>query len=312
MEKTQSETTSQSINNQSKQSKVDYLKYEDLAPYEEKTNFLELFRNISNNILETPEFKWEVHFNTINELRRLRKHSKELFHSIVRDYKLCKKIFPKYINSIRSNLSKITLMLVTELFSVFEYENLNKWVTFLIPEVLNKSVDNKIFIREEAMKCLDNLSGNMFYEESIICLLNGVKSSNSKVSQNAFDTLIKLIENYDQVNLENISEWKEIFKLISEIFLLKDDRHVKKSEKILITIKEKLTDEIFEKVLKNASKNIILILNQILNHKQLNSNKTKESLKEFKSRMKNDQTNKENIFQERVVTKEETKSLDTE
>jgi hypothetical protein len=312
MDKTQTETSIQPANNQSKQLKVDYIKYEDLAPYEEKTNFLELFRTISTNFLETPEFKWEIHFNTINELRRLRKHSKELFYTIVKDYKLCKEIFPNYINSIRSNLSKITLMLITELFSEFEYENLNKWVTHLIPEVLNKSADNKIFLREEAMRSLQNLSENMFYEESIICLLNGVKSNNSKISQNSFETLIKLIENYDKVNLENISEWKEIYKHISDIFLLKDDRHVKKSEKIVGVIKEKLTNGIFDKVLKIASKNTVLIINQIFHPKQVKPNKTKESLKDFKNRMLNDQTNKENFFQKTTITTENSNTIKRE
>jgi hypothetical protein len=276
---------------------TEYTAYDDLPSYDEDTKFLDVLRYISTNIIETPEYKWEIHFTTINELRRLRKHKLELFYRIVNDFKLYKKVFPKFINSIRSNLSKVTLMLMTEVFSVYEFDHQDKWMRYIIPEVLNKSTENKIFIREEAMKCLSNVGENMFYEESMVALLQGVKSPNTKISQNACDTLIIMINNYELNALLNTQCWKEIFKLISDVYLMKTDKQVKKCEGILQTLENKISKETLEYLLRCTNKNSALVIEQIRKSKYPKAHitfKSNESLKDFKKRMMESQSNKEN------------------
>lgn len=244
--------------------KVDYVSYDNLLPYEKKPD-LELYRKINTEIMEVEENDWKVNFNLLNELRRLRKFEKDMFISVFNNVKVHSKVIPSFINSLRSNLAKLALILVSEIFSCYECETVNEWMSSLIPEVLQKSVmDLKGFLKEEANKALHNFSENMLYEESIVALLKGVKHVNTKISENAFDTLIKLIHNYDHVALEHISCWKVIIVNIIDIFNMKKDPYVKRPAKIIFAFEEKLGMEKFDKILHdNLKENNLQVIVQI-------------------------------------------------
>ena len=61
----------------------------------------------------------------------------------------------------------------------------------------------------------------MFYEETIICLLDEMIDKDKEISENAFKTLNSLIYNSDNMLLLNAMNWDEIFTKLSEVFTVK-------------------------------------------------------------------------------------------
>lgn len=256
-------TVQQTTSSSSVSSKVEYTSYDNLPPYAEEENFLEVMRTVSTLIVQIEEKDWKDQFNLLNELRRMLKYQKELFFNIFNNYKIHQKILPKFINSLRSNLAKVALTLVSEIFNTYETESVNEWIDSLLPEVLLKSaIDLKAFIKEEAVKCLKNFSENMFYPESIISLLKGIKNANTKISENAFETLIKLIQNYEIVSMKNLENWKDIFTGMIEIYKMKRDPYIKRPLKIIKALQNKLgedfVDQLFKDNLREKDLQIIL------------------------------------------------------
>lgn len=241
--------------------KAEYTTYEDLQPFDQDENYSLLIQNTVNGLTKSEE--WTVNFNSINDLRRFRKYNKELFF---KTFNQIYKNFPKYINSIRSNISKAALILCAEIFSYYEFEYIHNWIEMLLPNVLMRSVYEKFFISDEANKALLNVSENMMYEESLLILVNEIKNNNLKVSEKACETLVKLISNYEIVSLENNYAWENIFLVLIDISRMKKDTYIKKPIRILKAFNNKFEnfDSIIQKNLKNENAKIIReIINSI-------------------------------------------------
>lgn len=238
---------------------------QELPDYASDTSLLQVFRNISNKIVEYEDLNWISKFDLIYELRRLRKYKKDLFFIIFNNYNLHKHIIPELINSLRVNLAKVSLLLVNEIFNFYEDEHVYKWVKQLIPIVLEKSILDPN-LKQTAQMALFNLSENMFYEETILALLKGILNSNTKISEVSCNILIKLINNYSNAVLENLHDWEAIFKFIIENLLSNDEIQHQHRNLILIlfNIQKKLSREIFLDVIqKNLNK---FFINKIINY----------------------------------------------
>lgn len=241
---------------------------QELPDYAADTSLLQVFRNISNKIVEYEDLNWISKFELIYELRRLRKYKKDLFFTIFNNYNLHKHIIPELINSLRVNLAKVSLLLVNEIFNFYEDEHVYKWINKLIPIVLEKSILDPN-LKQIAQLALLNLSENMFYEETIFALLKGIINSNTKISEMSCNILIKLINNYSNSVLENLHDWEAIFKFIIENLLSNDEIQHQHKNLILIlfNIQKKLSREIFLNVIqKNLNK---FFINKINNYIQI-------------------------------------------
>jgi hypothetical protein len=238
--------TNESESNQ----KVEYLRFEDLTNFEKNTDFNKLAELIIST-LSNLNSNWMNHFNSIVELRRLRKFHQDkfplVFHKIFN-------IFPEYLNSIRSNIAKGSMILVTEIFSFYEFDYVSDWIRCLLPVILLKSSSDKKFLREEAMKALANAGGNMFYFETIEVLIEESGNKSTIISDNASNTLVSLISIIDEVNLENVGDWNILFQKLCDLYNLKRETYVKKTHKFITSINEKLGDQLFLKLV-NSCKN---------------------------------------------------------
>jgi hypothetical protein len=234
---------------------------QELPDYPPDTRLLHVFRNISTKIVEYEDLDWMSKFDLINELRRLRKYHKDLFFTILNNYNIHKHILPELINSLRVNLAKVTLIFVYEIFNFYEEEHVNKWISYLIPIVIKKSVLDPN-LKEISRYALQSLSENMFYEETILALLEEILNSNAKISVMSCFTLIRLINNYDIIVLENLQNWEEIFTIILEnLRTYEEKRHQYKNLlKILNTIQNKLGKQIFLQVIQTNLNNFLLNL----------------------------------------------------
>jgi hypothetical protein len=229
---------------------VHYIEYDNLKDYDEDFNLLAHVRTIGDDLKDNT-LDWMVHFNCISELRRLRKHAFNLFTNIFEAKKIYK-LLPQYLESVRSSISKYSLILVSEIFSCFDFEYINKWVKHLLPVVIRLSVSNIKFIKEQAEFCINNAANNMFYEETFICLLDGVKNHNVKISLICFDALINFINRLDEVNLEYMIDWKSVFISIIKLSEIKRDPFGKRPYQILTPLKEKFGAIKFQEILYNC------------------------------------------------------------
>ena len=219
--------------------KVDYIKYEDLKEFPDSTDLNKISLFIISTLLNLNS-NWLTQFNCFTDLRRIRKfHHDKFFPVFGKIYK----VFPEYLNSIRSNIAKGSLLLVTEIFSFYDFELFSDLIKTLLPMVLLKSSSDKKFLKDEALAAWNNAGCNMFYNETIEVLLEETGNKSSIVSENSFNTLISLINNFDQTLLENIGDWDIIFKKIVDLYNLKREIYVKKTLKIISTLSQKLGED---------------------------------------------------------------------
>lgn len=96
---------------------------------------------------------WKVQFATLTALRQLCKHQSDLF------FQLSPSLLPliaSLSDSIRSNLSKNALLLLTEMF-LEPHPAHAELAEALVPGLLQKTISEKSFIRQQATAALRNL-----------------------------------------------------------------------------------------------------------------------------------------------------------
>jgi len=96
---------------------------------------------------------WKVQFSTLTVLRQVCKHQRELF------FQLAEQLLPLLValsDSIRSNLSKNALLLLTEMF-LEPHPAHAQMAEMLVPGLLQKTVCEKTFLKQQAAAALRNL-----------------------------------------------------------------------------------------------------------------------------------------------------------
>lgn len=235
--------------------------YDSLLAFPDTDNRVELLRKVNNLLKETTESQWNEKINGLNILRRLFKYEKDFFNKVMYDLDI-KEILGKLINSIRTTLSKAALTFLKELFSEYEFEyndnneqiELVSLVEFFIPKIIVKALSDKGFLRDEAGKCLNEVSKNMLYGKTLIILLNECSDKNQKHSDIAYTHLLNIISNFERNYLNYYENWDKIFSNLAKIFKMKKDSYLKKPGKVIILFEEMLGKERFSEIMRTQCK----------------------------------------------------------
>ncbi len=235
------------------------LLYENIPCFKEETNFVELMIKIKKLLRETKEHEWREHVQAINYLRRLRKYEKEIFDRVMYDLNIFE-IILSYLNSVRTTLSKITLVFIKELFSEYEFEyndndeqiELIKFIKFITPKLILKANSEKSFLKDEAINCLNNLSKNMTYGDTLIALIKVCITNNgNSICELSFNFIQELLKNFDINYLIYFDYWDEFFEILIKILKMKKEPYMKKSILLINSLENLIGKDKFENIINN-------------------------------------------------------------
>lgn len=269
--------------------KVEYQSYDNLAPFSEDEDYENLHRTLIFNLND--ETNWLNQYEALNTLRRINKFSSIIFNSILPN--VCVYI-TKLTSSIRSNLSKLSIMLVKEIFTNQNYSYTNfKLLKNLIYSVTLQSSSNKSFIKDESLASLDALSNNFIFHNTctLNCLIEDVASKSLVQSENSFNASIKLITNWSKEDIfsgTNYLQWEGIFSQILKLHSLKREPYIKRACRLIENLVIKFGDEDFNNLLNSSSfdghtKNLIFtMLKQVETKKKKPSDSIRDHLNKQK------------------------------
>jgi hypothetical protein len=231
-----------------RQPKLSYINFQNLENFSQNQNYLKLMRDISTGIIENENFQTQLKY--INELRRVRKFHQDLFsvtfNNILNDF---------IDNSMGSNDPELvynSLILVTEIFSFYEFYDINNWIPDLLTKVIELSAQEKNqLILNQSFIALYFLANNMFYEETLLTLLRLVKNKSEVIAKNATETLLTFIYFIDYFTLINGFDWQEPFYIILELANSSLLSNVGNVKKIISYIYRKLNETEFVSFLQN-------------------------------------------------------------
>jgi len=274
--------------------KIDYIDYSKLPELTEDQIKEENINIQIKNLTEIP--KWEINFNALIFFRSLNKKNPILLK------KYLPILIPLLKNlsiSIRSGISKLTLILFGEILNSYEitknekeeekkdYENLNK----IFGIILNCTFSSKTFIKNEAKNCFEkNVINNVIYGNNINIIIEFIdlmKNEKSVVSDNAFFVYENLIKKIKFNEINNNDNWKTLFEKIDQLNEKKREIYTKKANKILVKIYNELKKEKFEMLLKEIGlEDKILIYNNIIEKNNKKNFGSQLSFKEFRQQQK--------------------------
>lgn len=158
--------------------------------------------------------EWSVQFEACNVVRRICKHHQSII--IQQGSNQLSGIISSLIkiaDSLRSSLSKIALMTISEMF-IFLKRCMEPYLENIIKILLKKGSDTNTFISDEAEKALINMCNNCSDSKvlSVLLLSNTNAKSNlirQKISK-CLETLIRALGN-------NVLFFKDSDKLINQL-----------------------------------------------------------------------------------------------
>ena len=261
---------------------LDYVDYDKLPILKEEQMKDEFIITQIPRLNEIP--KWEINFSTMIYFRCLNKQNPEKLKIIL------PKITPflnKLSNSIRSGISKLSMILMGEILNSFSIEKNDdiKLIKEIVGIVLHGTFSTKAFLKSTANNILkNNVIDNSKYENfdfttELIDLMRNEKTIISDTAYNVYENIIKNIK-LDNINNDS---WNNFFIRIEELYDKKRDIYTKKCIKILNFFIEKLGKDVFMNKLKELGKEEKISLYE--NWIKLGTKKniqTKMSFKEFK------------------------------
>ena len=153
---------------------------------------------------------------------------------------------------------------------------------------------NKSFIKSEAKLCLESLTNNMRYGDTLIFLIQSMNSKKNQEIDLSYNLAIKVINNLNKEYFGENNFFNELMKAISGIYELKKDIYVKKIIVIIKKISEKMTQNEFNTKLEKCPKKERELIKKALdpkNNKPIMKNSTSSDfqifLKESKYKIKN-------------------------
>jgi len=169
--------------------KVEYISYEDLKPFNKEENIKVLFQTCLDRVIRT-DSHWIDIFSGIDALRRLLKFYPDV---VIDKLSLLTNSLIKHSKSIRSNVAKISLLLITEIFQIKIVEKEDLLIAYLPLLLQINGQKEKRFLNEQAEKALNEVVKNYSEFLTISLILKSVKEKNFNTSASAFKTLEKLI-----------------------------------------------------------------------------------------------------------------------
>ncbi len=179
-----------------------YTAFDDLENcYEDTSNFGAIISDLKEQV--TSEDNWRIHFDAIESLRVLNKY----YPNDIRKYFADLSVFlQKSMESLRSNLSKNTLMLIREIFESYKHtQSLDEFLKEIVPIILEKSVSEKSFLKNEARAALKALEKTGCNNNVIQVLCNKSFDKNGVISELSFQALTEVVQQADENLTENIS-----------------------------------------------------------------------------------------------------------
>ena len=180
----------------------------------------------------------------INLLRRLHKFRKTFFNTNFDAH--FKYIASNYLNSPRTCIVKISLMLLGEIFSeVISHAKFADWIEFLVPVILKKNVLGKNMIDEEAKNVLTIFCKNIHCTEGLTIFLKYIQDKNLRYSSKSYELFLDIIEEIDTEKLQTDIKWEPVLKEIIKISENRPD----KCEGVFTILLKKLGNDFMEKML---------------------------------------------------------------
>ncbi len=261
---------------------LDYVDYDKLPILKEEQMKDEFIITQIPRLNEIP--KWEINFSTMIYFRCLNKQNPVKLKIIL------PKITPflnKLSNSIRSGISKLSMILMGEILNSFSIEKNDdiKLIKEIVGIVLHGTFSTKAFLKSTANNILkNNVIDNSKYENfdfttELIDLMRNEKTIISDTAYNVYENIIKNIK-LDNINNDS---WNNFFIRIEELYDKKRDIYTKKCIKILNFFIEKMGKDVFMNKLKELGKEEKISLYE--NWIKLGTKKniqTKMSFKEFR------------------------------
>ncbi len=160
----------------------------------------------------------------------------------------------------------------------------------VIPYILLQSYTMKSFLKEEANKCLENISKysqNFYFLKKINLQIN---NKNISYAENAFNTTNNLLINllsknsvffdYQNPTNKSLQNLKEIMDINIGLYNLKKDIYSKKAIKLMNCLRDKVGNEIFDVLKSNYDNHSKLIIDNMINEANKN-NKTTGNFKDY-------------------------------
>ena len=153
--------------------------------------------------IRDPE-QWFLQFEALDDLRRVNKFYPELLFRFMGQYE---PFIKESVDNLRSGISKNSLMFVHEFFKGQHHasspEHLSISVAFVksaLPNILHKTVYDKVFISNEANHAVLNCLKTCLYKETLQVLINDGcdnKLNNIKLKEKSYGYLSNFVENSD-------------------------------------------------------------------------------------------------------------------
>lgn len=264
------------------------LQYTELKPIEDETDFILVFQKLKSIFTNLKETDWTLQVGAINYLRRLLKYEIQMFNQSFYGLKLYPKVI-ELINSVRSSVAKITLVLIKELLNCCSSENEKEdkekdIMKLVIPCLISKVNSNQTFIKNDAKECLELIIEKIKGNQTLLIFANYIQ--NSKKQQDISYTcsiIIKLIKNLGKdylINNLQIPVFNEMMKSLCSFYEWKKKENEKKFREVLEAFREAMTKEEFYKKIEKCNKKE---KDAIINVLEKKNNKEKVNIKRAKS-----------------------------
>ncbi len=183
-----------------------YTAFEDLQnTFQDMPNIRQIIEDIRCKV----EFSdnWRDHFDAIESLRILNKynsHETRLHLSFLVDF------LQKSLESLRSHLSKNSIMLIKEVFQCYrDNKDSEKFLDQILPTILEKAVSEKGFLKSEARAALKALEKTGCNNNVINVLCRKSFDKNAIISELSFQSLAEIIQEAkenltDKINHEHL------------------------------------------------------------------------------------------------------------
>lgn len=235
-----------------------------LRNFDEGTNYLQLLRKVMDAFMERDKRRNSTEIKTaIYNLRILFYYHRPKTFNLVFD-----NIFDDYIKVLGyedEDSVNYCLQLAIDIFTNFD-EKLEIYISEILIAVLRISVlENENGMT--AVKCLELVSNNMWFDSVIVTLFRCMGSSENKFAENAYITLGNLLKQYDINYLIHGSDWDSIFQAMIDFYLdvvNKFQNRLDVNFKNIIDLLLNLLGDKFNELLVNQSTSRLIDLKQFL------------------------------------------------
>ena len=234
---------------------IDYISFEKLPILSEEQLYQE---NISSNLtkmVETP--KWKLTFEAMVFFRSINKQNPSLIKNIIPQLS---KYLIKLSNSIRSGISKESIILVGEILNYFISETPDdlEMIKQLLYILIQSASSNKKFINDTSNELIQSgiiKNKNYLNLETIYIIIDLMKDKKSSVCDICYNIYEQMIKDIN-INNKDISDntWNNFFDKINELYSAKKEIYTKKCVKILEYFEKTINKNNFEELLNKLNR----------------------------------------------------------